>query len=73
MKCPVCSETMTVVAGRGEIEIDSCPDCQGVWLDRGELDGLIRADGRQNGMADLRHCGRYPGRRQMLRELLQLE
>lgn len=73
MKCPTCSETMKVVAGRGGIEIDRCPNCQGVWLDRGELDELIEADGRHDDMAALRHCGRYPGRRRMLHDLLHFE
>lgn len=32
---------MLVIADRGGIEIDYCPTCRGVWLDRGELDKLI--------------------------------
>jgi len=40
MKCPVDS-TMLVIAERQGIEIDHCPACRGVWLDRGELDKLI--------------------------------
>ncbi len=41
MKCPVCKETTLVMADRQGIEIDYCPDCRGVWLDRGELDKII--------------------------------
>ncbi len=41
MKCPVCSETKLVMADRQGIEIDYCPDCRGIWLDRGELDKII--------------------------------
>ncbi len=41
MKCPVCKETALVMADRQGIEIDYCPDCRGVWLDRGELDKII--------------------------------
>lgn len=41
MKCPVCKEPDLVMADRQNIEIDYCPQCRGVWLDRGELDKII--------------------------------
>ena len=41
MKCPVCKEENLVMADRQGIEIDYCPSCRGVWLDRGELDKII--------------------------------
>lgn len=41
MKCPACPETNLVMADRQGVEIDYCPQCRGVWLDRGELDKLI--------------------------------
>lgn len=45
MNCPTDGTTL-VLADRTGIEIDHCPVCRGVWLDRGELDKLIeRADG----------------------------
>jgi Zn-finger nucleic acid-binding protein len=40
MKCPTDSATL-VMSERNGIEIDYCPDCRGVWLDRGELDKII--------------------------------
>ncbi|HBS49616.1 MAG TPA: hypothetical protein DEA05_05790 [Rhodobacteraceae bacterium] len=40
MKCPVDGATL-VIADRSGVEIDYCPDCRGVWLDRGELDKII--------------------------------
>ena len=40
MKCPNCSETLVMTERQG-IEIDYCPKCRGVWLDRGELDKII--------------------------------
>lgn len=40
MNCPNCNETL-VMADRQGVEIDYCPKCRGVWLDRGELDKLI--------------------------------
>lgn len=41
MKCPACRETNLLMTDRQGIEIDYCPQCRGVWLDRGELDKLI--------------------------------
>jgi Zn-finger nucleic acid-binding protein len=40
MKCPVCNMELQI-AVRAGIEIDYCPNCRGVWLDRGELDKII--------------------------------
>ena len=40
MKCPNCNETL-VMSERQGVEIDYCPKCRGVWLDRGELDKII--------------------------------
>ena len=41
MKCPSCKETVLTMSERNGVEIDYCPDCRGVWLDRGELDKII--------------------------------
>lgn len=40
MKCPVCKIDL-VMSERSGVEIDYCPECRGVWLDRGELDKII--------------------------------
>ena len=40
MNCPVCAVSL-VMTERQNIEIDYCPECRGVWLDRGELDKII--------------------------------
>jgi Zn-finger nucleic acid-binding protein len=40
MQCPVDGTTL-VMADRAGVEIDYCPQCRGVWLDRGELDKII--------------------------------
>ncbi len=40
MLCPVCEVPLSM-ADRQGIEIDFCPSCRGVWLDRGELDKII--------------------------------
>ncbi|HEX2271777.1 MAG TPA: zf-TFIIB domain-containing protein [Pyrinomonadaceae bacterium] len=41
MNCPVCTNVNLVMSERQGIEIDYCPQCRGVWLDRGELDKMI--------------------------------
>ncbi|MBR7746869.1 zf-TFIIB domain-containing protein [Undibacterium baiyunense] len=45
MKCPVCENTNLLMSERQGIEIDYCPQCRGVWLDRGELDKIIERSG----------------------------
>lgn len=44
MQCPIDQETLMMTERQG-IEIDYCPKCRGVWLDRGELDKLIAGGG----------------------------
>lgn len=46
MKCPVCNVDL-VMSERQGIEIDYCPQCRGVWLDRGELDKIIERSAAQ--------------------------
>lgn len=41
MNCPVCENTALLMSERNGVEIDYCPKCRGVWLDRGELDKII--------------------------------
>ena len=45
MVCPSCRVAL-VMSERQGIEIDYCPQCRGVWLDRGELDKIIERSGR---------------------------
>ena len=40
MNCPVCNVSL-VMSERQGVEIDYCPKCRGVWLDRGELDKIL--------------------------------
>ena len=40
MKCPIDGNTLQIAERQG-VEIDYCPECRGVWLDRGELDKII--------------------------------
>ncbi len=43
MKCPVC-QVPTYVVEHDRIELDLCPDCQGIWFDAGELELLLERD-----------------------------
>jgi hypothetical protein len=47
MKCPVCTTVNLVMSDRQGVEIDYCPECRGVWLDRGELDKIIERSASQ--------------------------
>ena len=48
MKCPNCVDTLLVMADKQGVEIDYCPHCRGVWLDRGELDKLLEKSKFEN-------------------------
>jgi Zn-finger nucleic acid-binding protein len=48
MKCPIDGSDL-LVADRSGVEIDYCPTCRGVWLDRGELDKIIERSILQEG------------------------
>ncbi|HVI57920.1 MAG TPA: zf-TFIIB domain-containing protein [Luteimonas sp.] len=41
MLCPTCDNVHLAMTDRQGIEIDYCPQCRGIWLDRGELDRLV--------------------------------
>ncbi|KQZ09227.1 hypothetical protein ESP57_13935 [Agromyces fucosus] len=46
MQCPT-DGTVLVMSERSGIEIDYCPTCRGVWLDRGELDKIVERAARE--------------------------
>lgn len=64
MQCPVCATQTLQMAERHGIEIDYCPGCRGVWLDRGELDKIIERAGAAVPPPvmhrDTRHLGQRP-------------
>ena len=41
MKCPHCNDKDLIMSERKGVEIDYCPDCRGIWLDKGELDKIL--------------------------------
>lgn len=50
MRCPI-DDVDLVMSERSGIEIDYCPKCRGVWLDRGELDKIIEKSASDNGQS----------------------
>ncbi len=44
MKCPVCKDVTLLMTEKKGIEIDYCPECRGIWLDRGELEKLTEKE-----------------------------
>ena len=48
--CPSCRVSL-VMSERSGIEIDYCPQCRGIWLDRGELDKIIERSARESAPA----------------------
>ena len=62
MKCPKCQADL-MISDRQGIEIDFCPQCRGVWLDRGELDKIVERASRYSDDDDddrRRYPDRYP-------------
>lgn len=54
MKCPTCNEPKLVVADRHGVSVDYCPECRGVWLERGELDKIIAREREAEAEDDMR-------------------
>lgn len=67
MKCPVCKDVTLLMSEKNGVEIDYCPECRGIWLDRGELDKILdRArEGRaaEERAVEARHVDDRHGRR----------
>ena len=61
MRCPIDGENL-VMSDRHGVEIDYCPKCRGVWLDRGELDKIIERAAVAEAPVQLREPGREPAR-----------
>jgi uncharacterized protein len=60
LKCPVCPDATLLMSERQGVEIDYCPNCRGVWLDRGELDKLIQLSGRHDAPPSQTSAARPP-------------
>ena len=44
MKCPVCKDVTLLMIEKKGVEIDYCPECRGIWLDRGELEKIMEKE-----------------------------
>lgn len=53
MKCPICEVDLQMTERQG-VEIDYCPKCRGVWMDRGELDKIIEKSAASNPILERR-------------------
>jgi uncharacterized protein len=51
MKCPKCNEVLLMTDKNG-VEIDYCPTCRGIWLDRGELEKIMERAGNHYAKRD---------------------
>lgn len=60
MNCPACGNVNLVMSERQGIEIDYCPQCRGVWLDRGELDKIIEKSSSQSAAPEQRGYTEQP-------------
>lgn len=60
MNCPVCKEVELRISERQNVEVDYCPQCRGVWLDRGELDKLIERSYQQETPRAVEATREYP-------------
>ncbi|MEX2274045.1 MAG: zf-TFIIB domain-containing protein [Actinomycetota bacterium] len=80
MQCPQCQVTL-MMAERQGVEVDYCPQCRGVWLDRGEIDRIIAgsapltaapaaSDAPPAASADGQHRERGRRKREGLKDLL---
>jgi len=63
MRCPNCGSRLVEVE-RSEILVDACPDCRGVWLDRGELDKILVRERQLREGADEDFFAEVEGRKQ---------
>lgn len=61
MNCPNCESVTLTMSERQGIEIDYCPQCRGVWLDRGELDKIIDRSAGASPREDDREQRGYTG------------
>lgn len=64
MKCPSCKTLELAMADRQGIEVDYCPQCRGVWLDRGELDKILVRERQMREGADEDFFAEVEGRKQ---------
>jgi Zn-finger nucleic acid-binding protein len=60
MNCPTCRDTILVISERQGIEIDYCPKCRGIWLERGKLDKILERSAPERQTASTPSREAYP-------------
>ncbi len=60
MNCPLCTDQMLMPRYRAGIEIDVCPNCHGMWLDRGELEKLVEPEVSSNYARSMSGAEQWP-------------
>jgi Zn-finger nucleic acid-binding protein len=64
VNCPLCTDQMLMPRFRAGIEIDVCPNCHGMWLDRGELEKLVEPDERTGYARSMSGAEQWPPARE---------
>lgn len=59
MRCPLCDVKMKEVERRG-VMIDVCPECKGIWLDKGELERLLALERQEQGYYEAAYQEKKP-------------
>lgn len=81
MKCPVCKDITLLMSEKKGVEIDYCPNCRGIWLDRGELEKIIEKDNNYNDSKnkeeniktkDYQQSGRKPKKESFISEIFEM-
>jgi Zn-finger nucleic acid-binding protein len=67
MQCPIDQSELRLAERQG-VEIDYCPHCRGVWLDRGELDKILERESTDIGADHVRRSGARPVSREHVYE-----
>lgn len=63
MNCPLCTDQMLMPRYRAGIEIDVCPNCHGMWLDRGEIEKLVEPEERSSYARSMSGAEQWPAAR----------
>ena len=71
MKCPVCKDVTLLMAEKNGVEIDYCPECRGIWLDRGELDKIIEHHNHHDSSSHHKHSS-HKKKSSVLSDILEI-
>ncbi len=72
MKCPVCKDVTLLMSEKRGIEVDYCPECRGIWLDRGELDKIIEKEKNNKIFSENQEDENKPKKDSFIDEILEI-